>query len=46
MNNAGDSNVRTGKAKRVRDVGWEPVEGIIVTCDKRVGNGPIFLSGC
>lgn len=37
---ARDGTGRSGKAKkRVKDVSWEPVEGIVATCDKLVGNG-------
>ncbi|CAB1097757.1 unnamed protein product [Ectocarpus sp. CCAP 1310/34] len=36
---ASDGTRRSGKAKKVKDVSWEPVEGIVATCDKLVGNG-------
>ncbi|CAM9842433.1 unnamed protein product, partial [Choristocarpus tenellus] len=36
---AGDRSVQTGKQKRVKDVSWEPVAGIVWTCEKLVGNG-------
>ncbi|CAB1104354.1 unnamed protein product [Ectocarpus sp. CCAP 1310/34] len=34
-----NGNGRSGKAKRVKDVSWEPVEGIVATCERLVGNG-------
>ena len=36
---AGDGVGRSGKTKRVKDVSWEPVERIVATCEKLVGNG-------
>jgi len=39
LENVGDRNGRAGKEKRVKEVSWEPVEAIVATCDKLVGNG-------
>ena len=47
IKNVGNRNGRAGKEKRVQDVSWEPVEGVVATCDKLVGNGKKrFLMGC